>query len=109
MQVEPHCKACKWKDTEGGCPFYIGLDSGFIETDELGRVRIMTGCFMQQFFRILGFVCKTSVGAAAAVEGFRNDIVQRVEHVGDQIEAATGKKLAPRPIALIASEVPKGE
>lgn len=99
MQLEPHCKACKWKDSETGCPFYIGVESGFVETNEQGEVRMLTGCFMQQFFRMLSFLVKTNVGIAASVQSHRNEISRRVEEVGRLV--ASSETLNP-PIELKA-------
>jgi hypothetical protein len=102
MQLEPHCTACKWKGEPGGCPFYVGPEAGFIETNEKGEARLTTGCFMKIIPRIMGFVVMANGRVGASVDAFRNDIVDRVEDVGKQLEAASGHKLAPRPVPLIA-------
>lgn len=104
-----HCPACKWKDSPGGCPFHIDASFGLIETNGLGEVRLVEGCFMREFFRMMGFVTKAAVSAAAAVEGVRNDIVARVEDVGYQLERSGGARLPPRPLVEVAPlQITKG-
>lgn len=72
---------CKTDRQRSKCVYWIGPEAGIIETNDMGEKRIATGCFPLIMIRYLGFVCKTNLSVAAAVEDNRNKLYQSLQNI----------------------------
>lgn len=82
-RLTPHpetCERCPNRYSKRGCPCWIGPEAGIFETNiETKEERLVTGCFYQVVVRLMSHVVRASNRPAAAVESFRNELVERLD------------------------------
>lgn len=77
------CAKCPHAFRAEGCPLWIDAENGFMETNvQTGETRILEGCFPQVFPKIMAHVVRAANRPAAALESWRNEMVNGFAQIG---------------------------
>lgn len=71
------CPECPYRFYARGCPNWIGVEFGFIESNVLtGEERVVTGCFPKLMPKLMRYVVISANRPAAAMESLRNYMIK---------------------------------